>query len=124
MGKRKQIRKAEPWADGSKQIDWSQACNQIQMTTAGEMASGRPQAPFRLNSEDCVDFLQKAQKTFDVCRFARVNHVDIIRIDWSTVQNGSQTTDKYELDIALAQTPESRNHLTFWHSARESPGSR
>src|SRR5260370_41036153 len=58
MGEREQIRKAEPLADGPKQIERTQARYQIKMTTGGEMASRRPQAPFRLNSEDCVDFLQ------------------------------------------------------------------
>jgi hypothetical protein len=102
VGEREQIRKAEPLSNGPEQIERPQARHQIKMATSGEMAGCRPQAPFRLNSEDCVDFLQKAHQAFDIWRFARVDHVDIIRLDWGTVQNRSQTTDEDELDVALA----------------------
>ena len=85
MGKRKQIGKAEPWADGPKQIERPQVRQQIKMTTSGEMAGRRAQPPFRLNAEDCIDLLQKLQQAFDICWFERMDYVDIIRVDWGTI---------------------------------------
>src|SRR5260370_3676465 len=99
MGEREQIRKAEPLSNGPEQIERPQARPQLKMATSGEMAGCRPQAPFRLNSADCVHFLQQAQQALDLWRFPRRDHVDIIRLDWGPAQNRSPTPGEDELDV-------------------------
>jgi len=84
---RNQIRKIEALANAGEHVNRSVARQQIEVAAPCKMAFGWPQTLFRLNSEDGVNFSQPFQQPIDIPRFARLDQVDIIRLDWRTVQN-------------------------------------
>ena len=80
VGVRQQIRIAEVVANRAQQIDRPVARQQIEMTSARQMAFVRPQTPVRLDSENGVGVTQEIQQALDVLRVPGVDQIDVKRL--------------------------------------------